>query len=307
MLSHPQTLLPPPDDAGALELRKGVYLFKIDGFALSRALYPWCSLRDFGYRGVCAAASDVIAKGCRPCIAMVSIGLPPKYREFMDDVVEGVLEAAKDLHIWIENMDTNAGDDGWIDVALIAECPSKPIPRYARPGAIVVLADRVGLGGAAYFSYVRGERPLSPAVALHACRPIRVLKLLEVAPRLRYYGVMGSIDISDTLYEALTQLLEKNGVGLYIDADPSHVLSLDALAEAQRHGINALRLLMTTAEEYIPILVVDPSHLDSLLEALRSVGLSPGVLGYVTSARGLTYRGAEVSHTCWNHFIGSIV
>jgi len=303
--SHPRTLLPPPDDAGAVALERGTYLFKIDGFAMSRALYPWCSLYDFGYRGVCAAVSDVIAKGCIPYIAMISIGLPASQRDEVDSVVQGAVDAARAFRMWIENIDTNAGDDGWIDVAIVAYCPSTPIPRYARPGYAVVIADRVGLGATAYISHVLG-RPPPPDAARYACRPDRALKLLDLAPSLRFLGVRGSIDISDTLYEALVQLLDRDRTGLYIDADLGEVMHVESLALAKELGLDPLDVFISTAEEYIPIFVVDPSYVEDLISALRRAGLDPQFLGYVTHSASITYRGIGIRQVKWNHFTKTI-
>lgn len=302
---HPKSLLTWFDDAGGVRVGEDYMLVKVDGFAVSRALYPWCSLRDFGFRGVTAAVSDVIAKGCRPYLYAVSIGVTSDMVGGVEEVVKGVEDAARLYGGYVENMDTNVGSDGWVDVFVLAECRNTPLSRVVRPADILILPRRVGLSAIAFIDFSRGRVPHAEEVKTFSCRPEADLRLAGLLEEVRSC-VSGSIDVSDTLLESLQQMSEVSGAGVYVSGSPSDLLHPQALAYAYREGIDLLHMLMGSNEEYIPVLAVKPWCVDEVCDRLKALRLDPRVLGVATGVSGVTWRGVKVPEIVWDYVAGRV-
>ncbi len=303
---YPRNPLELLDDAGFVRIDNVRLLIKVDGYAFSRALYPWCSFRDLGFRSVTAAVSDVITKGCRPVAYAVSIGIPESSsEEIVREIVNGVCEAVRFYGGYLENLDTNVGKDGWIDVFIVGECRVDPIPRSAESSNVLVVPSRIGLGGIAYLSYVNNENVCNDVLE-HSCRPRISMNLVRVLEEFRE-GIAGSIDISDTFFETLTQLVEARRLGIYIDVNPSDLLHPRALSYARERSIDPITLAMMTCEEYVPVLAVRSSYVEDLVDTLRSYGFEPVVLGRVINAPIISWRGEIVKPIYWSHKQGSIV
>lgn len=301
---HPRTLLGWFDDAGAVEFGGSYLLVKVDGFAASRALYPWCSYGDLGFRAVTGAVSDVLAKGCRPYIYAVSLGVTPDRVEAVEEITKGVEEAVDLYGGYLENLDTNVGRDTWVDVFVLAECWRRPTPRGARPGDVVVLPRTVGLSSVAYLEFSAGRVPGMPEVRSFSCRPRAEPAAASVVEELP--GCLsGSIDISDTLLESLQQLAEPHGV--HLELDPSYALHPLALSYSYTSGVPKHVLLLASNEEYVPVLACRSSCVEEIVEVLRSRGLGATVLGTVLEGGGIIWRGVKVEGITWDYTSGRIV
>lgn len=302
---HPKSLLTWFDDAGAIEVDGRYMLIKVDGFAASRALYPWCTYEDFGFRGITAAVSDVVAKGCRPYIYAISIGVKPEHVRYVEEIMNGVDEAVKEYGGYIENVDTNVGYDTWIDVFIVGECRYLPIPRRAKTLDRVILPRKVGLSTVGYIDYTMGRTPELDDVKLFTCRPKADVRIADVLERCRSC-IDGSIDISDTLLESMQQLSDVNEVGIYIDEDPSRILNPLANTYSRAMGMDPQYIVLASNEEYIPLIIVKPGYEREVLDALRALGKEPISIGVVTLGKDITWSGRRVPKVIWNYVSGRI-
>ncbi|MEM0026996.1 MAG: AIR synthase related protein [Ignisphaera sp.] len=302
---HPRSLLTWFDDAGAVEINGRYFVVKADGFASSRALYPWCSYRDFGFRGVAGAVSDVIAKGCRPYVYAISIGVKPENVDFIEDIIKGVEEAVDIFGGYIENIDTNIGYDDWIDVFVLGECLYYPLPRGARELSKVILPRRVGLSVMAYMEYVEKRTPSIDEVRKFSCRPMPYTRIVDAIEFSRT-GLEGSIDISDTFAEALQQLSEVSGTGVYIQESPSRILHPLAIEYVKRVGLDLQLAVLASNEEYIPLLIVKPGYEEEVLDVLKSISLEPVVIGTITLKQDLMWMGRVMPKVVWDYIQGAV-
>lgn len=302
---HPGSLLAWFDDAGAIKLGDGYIVVKVDGFAASRALYPWCSFRDFGFRGVTAAVSDIVAKGCRPYVYAVSIGVKPEHVDLVEDIFRGVEEAVDFYGGYVENMDTNVGYDDWIDVFVVGECGTQPVQRFSKPLDTLVLPRRIGFSAIGYMEYSRGRAPIHEDVREFTCRPRACVEVADVIEECRTC-IEGSIDISDTFAEALQQLSDVSNTGFYIFQDPSNILHYLALDYAAREKIDRADLVLMSSEEYIPLLVVRPGYEKAVASMLRSIGLEAIPIGVATIHRDITWMGRPIPSALWDYISGRI-
>jgi thiamine-monophosphate kinase len=302
---HPQSLLTWFDDAGAVKVGDRYVVVKVDGFAASRALYPWCTFRDFGFRGVTGAVSDVIAKGCRPAVYAISLGVKPEHVEFIEDVFKGVEEAVDFYGGYIENVDTNVGYDDWIDIFVIGECSTQPIQRYAKPLDALIIPRRLGLSVIAYTEYTEKRVPLHEEVREFSCRPRTCIEIVSVIEECRTC-IDGSIDISDTFAEALHQLSEVSNTGFYIYQNPLNMLHHLTISYAKSRGVDLVTVALASNEEYIPILIVKPGYEEHVTELLRKAGLEPIPIGFATHQKSISWLGKPVPKTVWDYVSGTI-
>ncbi len=300
---HPESLLPGFEDAGGVRLAGGYVLVKVDGFATSRALYPWCSLNDFGFRAVTAAVSDVITKGCKPYIYAISMGVKPNHSDDVEQITQGVEEAVKLYGGYVENYDTNVGEDTWVDVFILAECDLRPIQRRSRVSDLIILPRKVGLSFLALSEYSRNKTPEADEVKTLSCRPKAELPLLKLALEMRNC-INGSIDISDTLYEALQQLTEPGGV--LVTADPAKALHPLALEYARARNISKALMLMASNEEYIPMYSIRDCCVEDFEEALRGLGYQPTVLGVVIGSNEVLIKDEPIKKVVWDYSSGTV-
>ncbi|MEL9940487.1 MAG: AIR synthase related protein [Ignisphaera sp.] len=302
---HPRSLLTWFDDAGAIEVGGRYFVVKVDGFAASRALYPWCSYRDFGFRGVVGAVSDVIAKGCRPYVYAISVGVKPENSDFVEDIIKGVEDAVDVFGGYIENIDTNIGYDDWIDVFILGECNNRPLPRRARELSKIILPRRIGLSLIGYMEYAKKRTPSIDEVRKFSCRPMPCKQIVDVIEHCRSC-LEGSIDISDTFAETLQQLSEVSEAGVYIDEDPSKMLHPLAIEYSKRVGVDLQIAVLASNEEYIPLLIAKPGCEEEVLERLKSIGLEPIAIGTIISQQDVLWMGRAVPKIVWDYIQGIV-
>jgi len=303
---HPASLLMWLDDAGGFKINDEYFVLKVDGFAESRARYPWCSYRDFSFKAVTAAVSDVFSKGCRPYVYAVSIGVRSDNVDVVEEMIKGINDAVNVYGGFIENIDTNVGNDIWIDVFILATCRYLPLQRRTRSGDMLIIPRPIGLSYIAYIEYTRNSVPIDEDVKKFSCRPSIDPKIVDCIERARI-GLTGSIDISDTLYETIEILSKLNNVGIYIDFDPHELLHPIALNYAYSENLEKIDIIMRSNEEYTPILVINRMYMDEVLELMRSIGFKPYVIGIAINTKTLSIRGLPLKKTSWDYVSGKIV
>ncbi len=307
---HPLSLLTFYDDAGDIVYNSTRFLVKVDGFAFSRARYSWCSYRDVGFRAVTAAVSDVIAKGCRPIAYTLSIGLTKSSINELEDVIKGVTDAVTIYGGYIVNIDTNSGNDDWIDVFVLADCKYVPIPRMVRPWNTLVLPRRIGDTTIAYISHLNSDvSSLNQNIIEISCRPMAKLELVEVIEKCRDC-ITGSIDISDTFAETLYDLVDASGYGILLNVSPYSIASYNLLNfyHTNRGNYNdIIDLILMANEEYIPILIINNWCIDELISLLTSLGFEPIILGCGIIAKEVSWMGRRIPKIVWSHIHSKIL
>mgnify|MGYP000450986325 CR=1 FL=1 len=278
------------DDAGVARVGDLYILLKIDGYDAKSSLYPWCTLGDLGFRAITSAVSDIVAKGARPLFYAFSIGLEPSLAlDEVEMLLRGIGEAIRFYGGELLNADTNISDVVWIDVAVVAVSSSPPITRRGvLPGSRLLL-PKLGLPYICYYAhYVKREKVCRQEPACSTCcRPLTNPRIPEVLERYRHC-IRSSMDISDTLSETLYELAELNQLVIRIDAAPGDLLRREAAEFIRREGLDPLKVLASTYEEYLPILVVDPGCVRELLKELRNIGLEYCLLYTSPSPRDLS-------------------
>ncbi len=256
---------------------------KIDGVSVERAMLPWMTWGDLGWKTVVATASDIIAKGGRPLAFLASIGLPPHTRvEDALELLEGIYEAAESMGAWFAGGDTNASNTAWIDVAGVGVAIARPIGVEARPGdEVYTTVGRYGLTGLAFHILREGrvESIYSYPRALEATkRPYPRLEFLRLIEGLGECITWAS-DVSDGLCTTLERLRELSDYHILLERLPS--IHPEALEYAESRGLDPRELILYGGEEYEIVFTVKPGCRDKLHSVARSAGITLERIGFV--------------------------
>ncbi|MEZ0290512.1 MAG: thiamine-phosphate kinase, partial [Sulfolobales archaeon] len=265
--------LEPGDDASAIPYAGGYIILKIDGFAAYNSKYPWNTWRDFGWKGVTACVSDIVAKGGRPSAYLISVGLRPEMSfEEGFDIMRGVVEAIERYGGYLAGGDTNSSErDVWIDVACIGFTPKDPLRRSGSPGDDIVITGSYGLHALAYHyyqAYAKGLitlRDIPESIVRVTSRPLARVEVHNVINRYREC-IKGSVDISDSLAESLYLLSESIGHVIELNNIP---LDPEAVEISRRLNLDSVELAFYGGEEFEIILSVEPSCSGEIIKDLR--------------------------------------
>ncbi len=249
-------------------------VLKVDGYSASEARYPWMSLRDFGWKTITSAVSDVYASGGIPVFYLVSIGV--KGEGEARDLMNGVIDAVEFYGGRLVGGDTNkCKGDEWIDAFVLGKSLSgRVISREgARPGDVVVQVGEAGLGSAAYIVYSEKlDIDEFPKVKEWSVRPV----IPSWIPRLVSHPCVSAvIDNSDGFYYSLRSIGVASDVKLVVE---EVVFNDEALRVV---GDDWSRL--SAGEDYNLFMTVRPGCLESFLDWCRGMsgGWFCGVIGKV--------------------------
>ena len=296
------------DDISAVKLSKGkVAVLKTDMLVGSTDLPPGMTLRQAGWKAAVANVSDFAAKGVRPIVGLVALGLPAKFtKSNIKEIANGLRDAAKSYRFSFVGGDTNESDDLTISIALFGLAQQKRLVlrKGARDGDVVAVTGEFGAAGAglrALLEYGMKPAELSRSAYEAVFHP---RAQLELGLKLSSSGVLtSSIDSSDGLAWSLHELAVANRMGILIQEVP---VSKDAVQFAESHRLNPADLALFGGEEYHLVLTFRPNEINSALHASKG---RLKVIGFVTKrfreVRALHgSKEIQVEPRGWEHFKG---
>jgi thiamine-monophosphate kinase len=237
------------DDAAVLDLRKGCRLVastdtSVEGVHFRR---EWLSLQEIGYRATVAAMSDLAAVAAEPIGLLIAATIPTTVIESIEDLADGIGEAARDGSCPIVGGDLNGGDRLSLTLTVLGAAAAPVSRAGARPGDQIWLTGRLGAPGAAVRALLAGELPSAD----HYPRFAHPVARLREARWLAKRGARAMIDLSDGLSSDARHLAAASGVALEIDVSAiPRVPDVTAQAAA------------ASGEEY-ELLLAAPDELDS--------------------------------------------
>jgi thiamine-monophosphate kinase len=285
----PKMPVPFGDDISAYEINnKTVAVLKTDMLVDKTDVPPGMSLRQAGRKAVVMNVSDFAAKGVKPRVALVSLGLPRNLKQMdIEELAEGLNAGAREYDCYVVGGDTGEASDIVVSVSLfgVARGDELMLRSGARPGDIVAVTGPFGKTSAGLMILLNNLR-VAPRL-----RKVLVESVLTPQARLkegvalsRARCVSASIDSSDGLAWSLHELSCASNVGFLIDALP---LAKEAERFAELHGLDAVELALYGGEEYELVLTVKPERWEKAQQALGEVGGVLLPIGKVTSKEGL--------------------
>jgi len=308
LLEMPETTIPFGDDVSALSIDgDNVAVLKTDMLVGKTDVPPGMSLRQAARKAVVMNVSDFAAKGVKPLVMLVSLGLPRNLKE--EDVREigaGLNEGAREYDAYVIGGDTNEASDLIISCSLLGFSSKERLVSRggARPGDIVAVTGEFGKTSAGLKILLEGlsvpekiGNSLKDAVLLPKARLNEGLALSRVG------GVTSSIDSSDGLAWSLYELSDASDVGFMIDDVP---IAEEAVEFARIYDLDPLELSLYGGEEYELIVTVQPEFWEKAKRAVSEAGGALMKIGTVTEEKKIELRingeARAIKRRGWEHF-----
>ena len=192
------------DDAAVIKISKEKYLLSTSDMLIEgRHFRRTDSLYDIGYKAIVCSLSDIAAMGGQPSFALVSLGLPKRFKfKHAKFLFTGLKKAADRFSVDIIGGDTNTCDKLIIDISMIG---------FVKPENLVLRSNaKIGdyifvtgsLGGSIYQRHLKFTPKVKEALFL-----------------TNKFNLHSMIDISDGLVLDLWRIVKSSGVGAVIFED----------------------------------------------------------------------------------------
>lgn len=232
------TLVAAGDDAAVVDLGAEVLLISTDmmteGIDFDLSYFP---LKHLGYKAVVRGANDIIAMNARPEQLVVALGVSAKISvEALDELYEGMEQAAKELGVDIVGGDTTASMNGLIITITATGRAKKEDVVYrseAKEHDLICITSNLGAAYMGLHLLEREKRVLKdvenpePKFAGYEYLLERYLKpraRLNILDALKEEGIRPTsmIDLSDGLASDLRQICRasKCGARIYLERIP---------------------------------------------------------------------------------------
>ncbi len=259
----------------------------MDGYSLPRSKLPWMSMKDWGWKAVVAAASDIAAAGGRPIALSYSVGLSSL--EDGIEVARGVGDAAEWLGVRVSKSDFNYSEEGWIDVFVLGET-ARPVGRVgARPGMYVVQIGHVGVGLAARL-VLEGKISLDALSGRLLEETRRPRPPVSAGAAISSCGLAAASDNSDGLAATIWNVAEASRVTVKLDRI---LVNYEALDLASSAGVEYSEFLYSW-EDYNLIAVGWEREAECIIDWCRVNGVACEIVGRVVEGPPAVYFRGEV-------------
>lgn len=258
----------------------------------------YTSMKHLGWKLMVVNLSDIAAMGGVPVYALITIALPAKISvEMVDDLYEGILQAAQTYGCGIIGGDTNTSiGNTMLSATITGEVPETFLKRRntAQPGDLICCSGSLGLSHAGLRVLLRekkrflGEKQqeaftsdlgeYTAAVGKHLAPKAR-FDISTITAQQEWVHAM--IDISDGLTSDLRHICNQSRVGADLFEEK---ISIDPLVRkvADEFGESPLEYSLFGGEEYELLFTIDPGQ-EKKLHRLVS-GIS--VIGRITEHQG---------------------
>src|SRR5712691_1272762 len=293
------------DDISAIPISSKTWIIvKTDMIVGSTDVPSGMTVQEAARKGVVATVSDFAAKGVRPRVLMVSLGLlAPVKKKTVQEIARGLIQAAREYQCKIIGGDTNQADDLVIDIVGIGFANPKTLVQRngARPGDIIAVTGPFGKTSAGLKILMsKGEKDSAnyPSLVRAVRRPKARLKEGILLAKSR--AATSSIDSSDGLAWSLHQIAQSSKVGINLHTLP---VAPEAETFAKEHRMSVLELALYGGEEYELVVTIKPERFDDLkkrVPSLTRIGIvekqSFGVAAHLAGKR------IQIKERGWEHF-----
>jgi thiamine-monophosphate kinase len=247
---------------------------------------PW----QISRKSVSACVSDLSAKGIKPRVSLISIGIPKKYsKTHIGELAKGFQIASKEFDVMIVGGDTNESKELIIDCSMLgfsdhgaSELPGR---NGAKPGDIVVVSGEFGYpssGLKILMSRAKGYGKFKGNAISSVMNPRPAQKFgLSLA---KFFS--SSIDSSDGLSISLHELARQSKVNFVIDDIPSAIGVRDF---ARINHLDYESLVFYGGEEYEIVATIPRVMLRNAESTARRLNLRLLIIGKVTKGWGKVF------------------
>lgn len=237
----------------------------------------WLTPAEIGYRATAAALSDLAAMGARPLGILVAMAIPEEWRPSIDQLSDGIGDAAAAAEAPILGGDMSKGEQLSITVTALGTARSTLFRTGAHAGDSVYVTGRLGGSQAALRVLRAGGNP-EHAIRDRFAHPV---PRIGEAQWLAENGATAAIDISDGLASDLAHIASASKLRVNVNLDDVPTFE----------GVRPIDAV-TSGEEY-ELAVVAPSRIDTAAFSSRFAldltligSIDRGAPGVVFSSNG---------------------
>ncbi|MBS7620800.1 thiamine-phosphate kinase [Candidatus Bathyarchaeota archaeon] len=304
----PQMPIPFGDDVSAYPLNgERLLILKTDMLVGKTDVPKGMSFWQAARKAVVMNVSDFAAKGVKPLVMLVSLGMTGNILEKeLIEVAKGLNAGAREYGAFIVGGDTSEASDLIISLSVfgLAEKDYLMLRSGAKPRDIVAVTGLFGKTSAGL------------KVILENCKASKDIRgsLLEAVymPKARLKeglalsatkAVTSAIDSSDGLAWSLHELSKASSVGFSIRNVP---VAHETVKFAEMNGLDPLDLALYGGEEYELVLTIKPNLWDKAEKAVKSVGGELIKIGTATAERQIILevegKRRVIEPRGWEHF-----
>jgi thiamine-monophosphate kinase len=278
----------------------------VEGVDFTRDLM---SLEDAGWRAMAANVSDLAAMGARPRLALVALGIPQELSA--DNILEcyrGIATAAAQWKLVIAGGDLSSAPALTIAVTVVGEVRAPDCKRRdaARPGNVIALTGPLGNARAGLELARAPELPIGDDLRAQALQAFRRPQARVAQGRFlaASRNVTALMDCSDGLSTDLMRLAAASGLGANLETVP---VAAAARAYAQSIGQDAEQFALGAGEDFELIVAIRASAFAHLAARYRArFGSEIIRAGLLCERPGVTWNGAPLERSGWDHFAGRL-
>jgi thiamine-monophosphate kinase len=309
----PKMPIPFGDDVSAYDIGNGNFAVLKTDMLVDRTDVPkGMSLWQAARKAVVMNISDFAAKGVKPKVILVSLGLPRTLtKRGIGEIGRGLNAGAREYDAYIIGGDTGEASDLVISISLfgIAKKNVLMLRSGARPGDLVAVTGYFGKAAAGLKILLDGFD--APSVM----RKVLVESVLMPHTRLKEglvlsqtKAITAAMDSSDGLAWSLHEIAKASNVGFLIDKLP---IAKEVEKFAKLNGLDALELTLYGGEEYELVLTMKPNLWRKAEKAVEKVGGKLLRIGKVTAEKQVLLKidrkKSVVEPRGWEHFKSSNV
>lgn len=304
----PEMPVPFGDDVSAVKINSEKFaILKTDMLVGKTDVPVGMSWWQAARKAVVMNVSDFAAKGVKPEVILVSLGLPGGLSvENVREIGEGLNAGAREYGAFILGGDTNEASDLVISISMfgIAKKDFLMLRSGAKPGDWVAVTGPFGKTSAGLKILLEGlKAPADVRDSLVEAVYMPKARLEEGLALAASRAVTSAIDSSDGLAWSLYEISNASGVGFLIDSVP---LAAEAAKFAEINGLDPLELALYGGEEYELILTVNPRLWSKAEEVVKGVGGNLIRIGRVTAEKRVLLETESEKRVIepkgWEHF-----
>jgi thiamine-monophosphate kinase len=304
----PKMPIPFGDDVSAYDIGNGnIAVLKTDMLVDKTDVPRGMSLWQAARKAVVMNISDFAAKGVKPKVVLVSLGLPRKLTEKdIEEIGEGLNAGAREYDAYIIGGDTNEASDLVISLSLFGTAKKNRLMLRsgAKLGDLVAVTGFFGKTSAGLKILVDDfKAPQKTCKILAESVLMPCARLKEGLALSQTKTVTASIDSSDGLAWSLHEIAKMSRVGFLINKLP---IAKEAEEFARIKGLDPLELTLYGGEEYELVLTIKPRLWKKAEKAVEKVGGKLLRIGKVTAEKQVLLeidgKRSIIERRGWEHF-----
>lgn len=275
---------------------RGGLAYKVDMLVRSTDVPPGMSYFQVGRKAFVSAVSDFAAKGVRPSLALISLGVPRDMNDGdIKGMIDGLTSAAAKYGAKIVGGDVNEAKDLVIDVVLVGRYKKAVRRGGMRCGDLVFATGNFGLTSVGLDHLLRGARVEEPLLSLALKQVYEPEPPLSFGIRAVEAGYFtASMDSSDGLAITLNEMADQSGKGVELSSLP---VDNSILRNMEEQGRDVVKDVFFGGEEYQVVFTAPEEAREGLLELAREEGVLVHEIGRVSCAQPgvyLRYKGSTI-------------